>query len=58
MLFMIGIMVIIVNWCLKLLVGWIAYSICMWMQWPEWAVITIVAVAAVSTTFKMEYTRS
>lgn len=52
-MFIVAMFVIVLNWALKLFVGWLAYTIMIYIGAPEWAVITVTAVAAVSTYFKM-----
>jgi hypothetical protein len=37
------------DWSLSLLVGWVSYHLLMSFEAPEWVVITVVAVNAVST---------
>ncbi|AWY08798.1 hypothetical protein vBRpoPV14_12 [Ruegeria phage vB_RpoP-V14] len=54
---LIGIFMIMLNWILKLLVGLASYHLMMWFGAPEWAVITVVAVAAASTSINFEINR-
>lgn len=45
----------IVEWTLKLLMAWLFYHLSVWMGLSEWAVIAIVAVAAVETKLNIEW---
>lgn len=48
----------ILNWGLKLIVAWAAYHFTFWFfhDPAEWAVITIVAVAAMKTNLNVSWT--
>lgn len=48
------ILIIIINWALKLIVAWLMYLLANWFQAPEWAMIAMVAIGACESkvTFK------
>lgn len=52
------ILLMMFNWCLKLAMGWAAFHFTHWIfnDPAEWAVITIVAVAAVTTSISYSWT--
>jgi len=43
----------LINACLKLFVAWVAWSLSMWLQVPEWAVLCFVIMAVQSTFLKV-----
>lgn len=45
----------LIDTAIKLLVGWIVYSLAVWASVPEWAVITLVAIGV--SGIKFMYTR-
>lgn len=49
-MFIVALIMIILNWCLKLLVGWCVYSISIWFGWPEWVMLTVMIASVASTS--------
>lgn len=50
------ILIVVLNWALKLFVAWLMYLLATWLQVPEWAMIAMVAIGACET--KVTFTQT
>jgi hypothetical protein len=48
------ILIVILNWMLKLFAAWIMYLLATWLQAPEWVMTAMIAVGACETKLSVE----